>query len=182
MPNPFPLQNTPSQPSHLRTTHLWATSSSMSDGDPNQEPPNATLTPEEAKRIIHSHRKVRYGELEPQFEKCDLPFAILHWLKLCAGTACWPCRQRKVKCDNKQPCENCVKRDHARLCSYNPKNAKPATSSAGLVVGNKRPRSPETGSDGSSKRNEDRWPRTTGSSPHHVPSYQICGILRGLRR
>ncbi|KAK6210025.1 fungal specific transcription factor domain-containing protein [Colletotrichum tabaci] len=54
------------------------------------------LTPEEANRIIHSHRKVRYG------------------------TACWPCRQRKVKCDNKQPCENCVKREHPQLCSYKP--------------------------------------------------------------
>ncbi|KZL70442.1 fungal specific transcription factor domain-containing protein [Colletotrichum tofieldiae] len=52
------------------------------------------LTPEEANRIIHSHRKVRY--------------------------ACWPCRQRKVKCDNKQPCENCVKREHPQLCSYKP--------------------------------------------------------------
>ncbi|RDA92027.1 hypothetical protein CP533_0994 [Ophiocordyceps camponoti-saundersi (nom. inval.)] len=54
------------------------------------------LTPDEANRIIRSHRKVRYG------------------------SACWPCRQRKVKCDNKQPCENCVKRDHSGLCSYKP--------------------------------------------------------------
>jgi hypothetical protein len=67
------------------------------------------LTPEEANRIIHSHRKVRYG------------------------TACWPCRQRKVKCDNKQPCENCVKREHPRLCSYKPNRSstsKPAASGA----------------------------------------------------
>lgn len=61
-----------------------------------ESPAPDDLTPEEASRIIHSHRKVRYG------------------------TACWPCRQRKVKCDNKQPCENCVKRDHAQLCSYKP--------------------------------------------------------------
>ncbi|TQN71866.1 Fusarisetin A cluster transcription factor fsa6, partial [Colletotrichum shisoi] len=109
------------------------------------------LTPEEANRIIHSHRKVRYG------------------------TACWPCRQRKVKCDNKQPCENCVKREHPQLCSYKPNrtashgtihhkptgsvttNADGASSVAGAgtggVVGNgpssasanhrKRPHSPE---------------------------------------
>lgn len=82
-------------------------------------------------------------------------------LKLSAGTACWPCRQRKVKCDNKQPCENCVKRDHANLCSYNPKNAKAST---GSVAGIKRPRSPGTGSDSSFKKDEDRWPRTTGTS------------------
>ncbi|EQB51823.1 hypothetical protein CGLO_08602 [Colletotrichum gloeosporioides Cg-14] len=95
------------------------------------------LTPEEANRIIHSHRKVRYG------------------------TACWPCRQRKVKCDNKQPCENCVKREHPQLCSYKPNRTashgtKPAASvttetgsNAGgntttTVANNrKRPHSPE---------------------------------------
>ncbi|TAQ90966.1 hypothetical protein B7494_g736 [Chlorociboria aeruginascens] len=100
-----------------------------------QEPNESSLTPEEAKRIIHSHRKVRYG------------------------TACWPCRQRKVKCDNGEPCENCVKRDHANLCSYNPKRdagkALPMSSMAGL----KRGRSP--GSESSLKRDDDRWPRTT---------------------
>lgn len=79
------------------------------------------LTPEEASRIIHSHRKVRYG------------------------TACWPCRQRKVKCDNKQPCENCVKRDHAQLCSYKPNRSatRGSITSENVPVGKKRPHSPE---------------------------------------
>ena len=40
------------------------TSDSMSDGDINLEPIDPNLTPEEANRIIHSHRKVRYGELQ----------------------------------------------------------------------------------------------------------------------
>jgi hypothetical protein len=39
-----------------------ATLDSMSEGDSNQEPIDSNLTPEEANRIIHSHRKVRYGE------------------------------------------------------------------------------------------------------------------------
>ncbi|KAL6925322.1 hypothetical protein ACHAPO_008990 [Fusarium lateritium] len=68
------------------------------------------LTPEEANRIIHSHRKVRYG------------------------TACWPCRQRKVKCDNKQPCENCVKREHPRLCSYKPNRSSTSKPTASGVA------------------------------------------------
>jgi hypothetical protein len=38
---------------------------SMSEGESNQEPIESTLTPDEASRIIHSHRKVRYGELSP---------------------------------------------------------------------------------------------------------------------
>ncbi|KAI9369850.1 hypothetical protein BJX61DRAFT_124410 [Aspergillus egyptiacus] len=32
--------------------------------------------------------------------------------------ACYPCHARKVKCDRKLPCDGCVKRDHANLCSY----------------------------------------------------------------
>ncbi|KAL2150533.1 hypothetical protein VTH82DRAFT_7096 [Thermothelomyces myriococcoides] len=94
----------------------------MSD---NQKSPSIEdLTPEEASRIIHSHRKVRYG------------------------TACWPCRQRKVKCDNKNPCENCVKREHPQLCSYKPNRSAPSgksgsTSSEHSMSGRKRPRSPD---------------------------------------
>lgn len=103
----------------------------MSEG---QGDPIENLTPDEANRIIHSHRKVRYG------------------------TACWPCRQRKVKCDNKQPCENCVKRDHANLCSYNPKQNAAKKSSTDAVTGVKRGRSP--GSESSARKEEDRWPRT----------------------
>ncbi|RDW67261.1 Zn(II)2Cys6 transcription factor [Aspergillus mulundensis] len=33
--------------------------------------------------------------------------------------ACYPCRQRKVKCDGSQPCRTCVKRDHPEICAYN---------------------------------------------------------------
>ncbi|KAG7291333.1 hypothetical protein NEMBOFW57_001348 [Staphylotrichum longicolle] len=93
----------------------------MSD---TQESPNLDdLTPEEANRIIHSHRKVRYG------------------------TACWPCRQRKVKCDNKSPCENCIKREHAQLCSYKPNRSATgksiSISSDNATPGKKRPRSPD---------------------------------------
>ncbi|KAK3331648.1 fungal-specific transcription factor domain-containing protein [Cercophora scortea] len=80
------------------------------------------LTPEEANRIIHSHRKVRYG------------------------TACWPCRQRKVKCDNRSPCENCVKREHPQLCSYKPNRSaagKSGSFGAESSQGKKRAHSPD---------------------------------------
>ncbi|CAI4218038.1 unnamed protein product [Parascedosporium putredinis] len=117
------------------------------------DPPEGTtsikdLTPEEASRIIHSHRKVRYG------------------------TACWPCRQRKVKCDNQQPCENCVKREHPQLCSYKPnqrasgKNA----SQSGRAVGRKRTHSPDSSADSGRKENRS-WPRnfTTSVDEGDVP-------------
>lgn len=94
----------------------------MSMSDSHESPNLEDLTPEEASRIIHSHRKVRYG------------------------TACWPCRQRKVKCDNKSPCENCVKREHPQLCSYKPNKSasgKPSSVSTDLSHTKKRPHSPD---------------------------------------
>jgi hypothetical protein len=34
------------------------------------------------------------------------------------GTACYPCRQRKVKCSYETPCEKCVERGHPESCVY----------------------------------------------------------------
>lgn len=33
-------------------------------------------------------------------------------------TSCWPCRDRKVKCDKSRPCDTCLKRGHSDLCTY----------------------------------------------------------------
>ncbi|PHH55399.1 hypothetical protein CFIMG_000510RA [Ceratocystis fimbriata CBS 114723] len=106
-----------------------------------QEVPVEDLTPEEANRIIHSHRKVRYG------------------------TACWPCRQRKVKCDNKQPCENCVKRDHPKLCSYKPNprsNAPKSTASSDGSLVRKREHSPDETPHTKADKRQGSWPRSIG--------------------
>ncbi|KAF4119335.1 Fungal trans [Geosmithia morbida] len=105
------------------------------------------LTPEEANRIIHSHRKVRYG------------------------TACWPCRQRKVKCDNKHPCENCVKREHAQLCSYKPnRGSNAAGNSSSSTVDRtvrKRARSFSDTRDANNKLGKrESWPRSIGTAHH----------------
>ncbi|KAG5982042.1 hypothetical protein E4U55_002390 [Claviceps digitariae] len=119
--------------------------------EPNKAISVDDLTPEEASRIIHSHRKVRYG------------------------TACWPCRQRKVKCDNKQPCENCVKREHPHLCSYKPNravannSASSSSSSSSFAFQNvqsrKRARSCSDGRGGNRKsEGGDSWSRTIGIS------------------
>ncbi|KIW10375.1 hypothetical protein PV08_11337 [Exophiala spinifera] len=32
--------------------------------------------------------------------------------------ACHPCRRRKVRCNNAQPCSNCISRDYPELCYY----------------------------------------------------------------
>ncbi|PNS20570.1 hypothetical protein CAC42_297 [Sphaceloma murrayae] len=34
--------------------------------------------------------------------------------------ACYPCRQRKVRCDLGRPCKTCVEREHPELCDYHP--------------------------------------------------------------
>ena len=49
-----------------------------------------------------------------------------------------------MKCDNKSPCENCVKREHPQLCSYKPNRSSVAKSSVGSDQGHgkKRPHSP----------------------------------------
>ncbi|KAJ2901439.1 uncharacterized protein MKZ38_001869 [Zalerion maritima] len=91
----------------------------MADQQLEENTPLEELTPEEASRIIHSHRKVRY-----------------------------------VKCDNKQPCENCVKRDHPKLCSYKPNRSTKQGSVTSDISGNrKRPHSP--GDDGGHERHHD---------------------------
>ncbi|KAL2261482.1 hypothetical protein VTK26DRAFT_4057 [Humicola hyalothermophila] len=121
------------------------------------------LTPEEANRIIHSHRKVRYG------------------------TACWPCRQRKVKCDNKSPCENCVKREHPQLCSYKPNRS--ATGKSISVApehstpGKKRPRSPDDSGLRRSQSNDAReaisaYEADNAETTRYVGQNSIPALLR----
>ncbi|EGZ71381.1 hypothetical protein NEUTE2DRAFT_150100 [Neurospora tetrasperma FGSC 2509] len=119
----------------------------MSMSDSHESPNLEDLTPEEANRIIHSHRKVRYG------------------------TACWPCRQRKVKCDNKSPCENCVKREHPQLCSYKPNKSasgKPSSVSTDLSHSKKRPHSPDA-QEGRSLSHEARESIRTYGVSHSSP-------------
>lgn len=119
----------------------------MIDSQTTPEVPLEDLTPEEANRIIHSHRKVRYG------------------------TACWPCRQRKVKCDNQQPCENCVKREHPQLCSYKPnrsssaRTATASTTTSEATSSRKRPHSPDPQPDANAThaQRQGSWPRTIAS-------------------
>ncbi|KAI1272032.1 fungal-specific transcription factor domain-containing protein [Xylaria sp. FL0933] len=136
----------------------------MADQDMNQVPVE-DLTPEQASHIIHSHRKVRYG------------------------TACWPCRQRKVRCTNDLPCENCIKREHPQLCSYKPNRAgasKQNSIAAGSNLGKKRAHSPEagTGHVQEGDRQPDGWRQaidhTESSSELHryVGQNSIPALLR----
>ncbi|UJO22323.1 uncharacterized protein CLAFUR5_09190 [Fulvia fulva] len=61
-----------------------------------------------------------YGEpVPPQAEVDDF---LRKKRKAREHKACYPCRQRKVKCDLSRPCQTCRDRDHPELCSYHPPN------------------------------------------------------------
>ncbi|KAI1434853.1 fungal-specific transcription factor domain-containing protein [Xylaria sp. CBS 124048] len=127
----------------------------MSERDINQVPVQ-DLTPEQASHIIHSHRKVRYG------------------------TACWPCRQRKVRCTNGLPCENCVKREHPQLCSYKPNRSnvydKQTPSSTGSNSLKKRPHSPDAeSSHGRGDRRPDGWRQAIDQTESNSELHRYVG-------
>ena len=45
--------------------------------------------------------------------------------------ACYPCRQRKVKCDGTQPCRTCRRRGHPEICAYDVSHSRNRSASAG---------------------------------------------------
>ncbi|KAI5364119.1 Putative zn(2)-C6 fungal-type DNA-binding domain, flavin prenyltransferase UbiX [Septoria linicola] len=61
-----------------------------------------------------------YGEPMPQQQEVDE--FLRKKRKAREHKACYPCRQRKVKCDLSRPCQTCRDRDHPELCSYHPPN------------------------------------------------------------
>lgn len=43
---------------------------------------------------------------------------VLRRRRLSQVKSCYPCRQRKVRCDHTQPCQTCQKRGHPEICAY----------------------------------------------------------------
>lgn len=105
----------------------------------------------------------------PCFCLPHVPLCLLTHAPFKPGTACWPCRQRKVKCDNKQPCENCVKREHPQLCSYKPNRSAKSTASADTAghVNKKRALSIE---------DQDHGSREMSGDPKADPALRTFGI------
>ncbi|KAE8354642.1 fungal-specific transcription factor domain-containing protein [Aspergillus coremiiformis] len=46
--------------------------------------------------------------------------------------SCFPCRHRKVRCDGKEPCSNCVRRNHSELCRVPTPSSSEANAARGL--------------------------------------------------
>lgn len=92
--------------------------SPVAGSDPGAAPPSASrsvseLPQSQVDAIIRTKRKAR----EPK--------------------ACYPCHARKVKCDRNLPCDGCVKRDHADLCSYERPVKKRSGAATGSADGSK---------------------------------------------
>lgn len=51
----------------------------------------------------------------PQQSEID---RVLYLRRISQARSCYPCRQRKVKCDHGQPCRTCQKRGHPEICAY----------------------------------------------------------------
>ncbi|EMC95612.1 hypothetical protein BAUCODRAFT_71670 [Baudoinia panamericana UAMH 10762] len=62
----------------------------------------------------------------PQPEQSEVDDFLRKKRKAREHKACYPCRQRKVKCDLERPCRTCRDRDHPELCSYHPPNKRQA--------------------------------------------------------
>lgn len=56
-------------------------------------------------------------------------------------TSCFPCRDRKVKCDKGRPCDTCKERKHPELCSY---DRVPSNASGTPSVSHASPRPPRS--------------------------------------
>ncbi|KAB8231353.1 Zn(II)2Cys6 transcription factor [Aspergillus alliaceus] len=54
----------------------------------------------------------------PEVQRQEIDRVLQLKRKQREAKACYPCRQRKVKCDSGQPCRTCQKRGHPQICVY----------------------------------------------------------------
>ncbi|KAL9110725.1 MAG: hypothetical protein Q9227_004717 [Pyrenula ochraceoflavens] len=73
-----------------------------------------------AQNVLTPTRPSGPGQIETKIElpQEEVDAIIRQKRKAREPKACYPCHQRKVKCDRQLPCDSCIKRDHADLCSY----------------------------------------------------------------
>lgn len=72
------------------------------------------------------------GTMPPQAEVDDF---LRRKRKAREHKSCYPCRQRKVKCDLTRPCKTCRDREHPEICNYNPPSKRTETAAAAAATG-----------------------------------------------
>lgn len=65
------------------------------------------------------------------FDKQEIDRVLQQRRKQRESRACYPCRQRKVKCDGTQPCRTCRRRGHPEICAYDMSHSRNRSASAG---------------------------------------------------
>ena len=99
---------------------------------------------------------IRHSEAsDDQVSDSEIHQALLRKRKVRAQRACRPCRQRKVKCDNKSPCQRCLERGHADLCRYQ----QPVKRQEGEPSSPRRPSPPRAPAADTDKPSITQWTR-----------------------
>lgn len=70
----------------------------------------------------------------PNIERREIDRVLRLKRKQRESKACYPCRQRKVKCDGAHPCRTCVRRDHPQICAYNVEETRKKAHSNGNIT------------------------------------------------
>lgn len=84
-------------------------------------------------------------ETDDQTRESQIDQILKRKRKARKARVCFPCRQRKVKCDYGTPCQRCIDRDHPELCSYQqmPKVRLPDSSLISSSIDQARPLAPD---------------------------------------
>ncbi|KAK2001588.1 hypothetical protein LX36DRAFT_339752 [Colletotrichum falcatum] len=90
-------------------------------------------------------------------------------------TSCGECRRRKQKCDQEQPCGNCLRRFPVPVCEYRPGNRIPGTSTflAPARAGGRVPLHPPLPGINSPLVQASQSPRAVGHSPVSVAGWAV---------
>ncbi|KAF2835129.1 hypothetical protein M501DRAFT_942576 [Patellaria atrata CBS 101060] len=68
----------------------------------------------------HSSPSLQFANHDTPPDRAEVDDILRKKRKAREYKACYPCRQRKVKCDQNVPCKTCVAREHPDLCTYHP--------------------------------------------------------------
>jgi hypothetical protein len=84
---------------------------------------------------------------DPAKDASQIDLILRRKRKARKARVCYPCRQRKVKCDYGTPCQRCIDREHPELCSYQqtPKARAPDSNLTSPLVDPARPPHAEAG-------------------------------------
>jgi Fungal Zn(2)-Cys(6) binuclear cluster domain len=74
--------------------------------------------------LIHSRTQMdtnhQADASDDQLGESEINEILRRKRKVRGQRACYPCRQRKVKCNHETPCQRCIERGHTDLCRYQP--------------------------------------------------------------